>query len=154
MTAELSLQAIMTGSTCGFHCWQAHEEVCRCSCNGANHGILRMGGLQPKRTAKIDGQFYELAAIVARRPEHECYGQFDADCRAEFARIRDARFPDLDAYAYGDFRRFRTMPIVDRKISETQARWPEVQAVPGALRLIWARPEGSEYARRSDRKAA
>lgn len=148
------LNAVITGSTCGFACWQAHEEVCHCSCGGANHGILRMGGNQPKRTAKIDGNFYELVAIIARKPEHECYAQFEADARAEFNRIQAERFPDLDHYAYGEWREEKTEPIVDRKISAAQAKWPEVQAIAGAARLIWARPEGTPYRKRSDRKAS
>lgn len=147
------LRAISTGSTCGDMCWHAREDICRCSCGGVNHGILLVGGSRPQRTAKIDGQFYELVAIVSY-DGCECYAQFDQKVRAEFARIAAERFPDLDSFAYGQFRRFSTMPIVDRKISETQSRWPEVQAVKDARRLIWARPAGSEYAKRADRKAA
>jgi hypothetical protein len=37
------------------------------------------------------------------------------------------------------------MPVVDRKVSEAQAKWPEVIAVPKAYHLIWARPAGSKY---------
>ena len=144
------LMAILTGSTCGFACWQAHEEICRCSCGGANHGILRLGGTQPQRTAKIDGQFYELVGIMSRNG-HECYATFDRACLAEISRIEDERFPNLDYYAYGEYRAEKTRPVVDRKIQPSQMKWPEVQAVPGALRLIWARPEGSAY---QQRKAA
>lgn len=147
------LMATLTGSTCGFACWQAHEEVCRCSCGGANHGILRQGGCQPQRTTKIDGQFYELVGIQSRAG-HDCYATFDRECMAEVRRIMDERFPDIDCYAYGNYRAEKTLPVVDRKISASQMKWPEVQAIQGALRLIWARPVGSDYRKKSERKAA
>ncbi len=28
-------------TACGFACWEAREDVCRCSCGGRNHGISR-----------------------------------------------------------------------------------------------------------------
>lgn len=53
-----------TGHTCGIACWAAREETCRCSCGGVNHGCLKTaGGEQPARSRKIQGQFYELAAV-------------------------------------------------------------------------------------------
>jgi hypothetical protein len=55
---------ILTDHTCGEACWEAREEVCRCSCGGANHGCLRdRGGVQPVRTAKIDGDRYSLLSV-------------------------------------------------------------------------------------------
>ena len=64
--------AILTGSTCGDNCWHAREEICRCSCGGANHGcLLADGAEQPVRTAKIDGGRYQLAGIGTLRELHE-----------------------------------------------------------------------------------
>lgn len=58
------IMVVLTSTTCGEPCWHATEDVCRCSCGGANHGCLRgAGGTQPVRTAKIDGQLYRLAAV-------------------------------------------------------------------------------------------
>lgn len=58
------MQVILTGTTCGAACWIAQEDVCRCSCGGANHGCLRSAdGVQPVRTSKIDGFMYELHAV-------------------------------------------------------------------------------------------
>ena len=62
----------LTSTTCGFACWEAREEVCRCSCGGRNHGILRDGGEMPKRTCKIKGFWYELHA-VGRSVYWECH---------------------------------------------------------------------------------
>lgn len=94
-----------------------------------------MGGAQPQRTAKIDGQFYELVGIATDYSE----------VRETTREVIAERFPGLNTWAYGEYREERTMPILDRKISETQSRWPEVQAVAGARRLIWARPAGTRY---------
>ena len=146
--------AIITGSTCGDACWHAREEVCRCSCGGKNHGILNIGGCQPVRNSKIDGNFYELVAVIPGRSEGEAWINVDQRCRAEYNRIIEERFPDLDMYAYGAWREEKTLPVVDRKVSPAQAKWPEVLAVPNAVRLIWSRPAGTAYKTRAMRKAS
>lgn len=136
--------SILTAHTCGDACWHAREEICRCSCGGANHGILNRGGAAPKRTCKIDGQFYELAGILSTEG-FDCAADFFNHCDVEVRRIRDERFPGLDAHYYGDYRPEKTMPIVERKANDTQLKWSEVAAVKGARRLIWARPAGTRY---------
>ena len=56
--------SIITDATCGEACWTAKEELCKCSCDGHNHGCLLISdGVQPNRTCKIDGFRYELVAI-------------------------------------------------------------------------------------------
>ena len=61
------VHAILSDITCGEACWCAKEDVCRCSCGGKNHGILRTpDGVQPIRQAKIDGYRYELLAVGER----------------------------------------------------------------------------------------
>ena len=50
--------------TCSFACWDAREDVCRCLCNGANHGINRTAGAaQPKHTMRVKRNLYELRAV-------------------------------------------------------------------------------------------
>ncbi len=62
------LVAFLSDITCGEPCWHAKEEICRCSCGGKNHGcLLNADGSRPVRTAKIDGQVYELAAVGSHR---------------------------------------------------------------------------------------
>lgn len=56
--------AFLSEATCGEACWEAREDVCRCSCGGKNHGCMRTAdGTRPTRTAKIDGLRYELKAV-------------------------------------------------------------------------------------------
>jgi len=62
-----TVMAVLTSQTCGEACWHAREEVCRCSCGGANHGCLTHGGERPERTCKIDGILYRLKAVGKRR---------------------------------------------------------------------------------------
>jgi len=62
--ATLERLTTLTGATCGYICWYAREDVCRCSCGGERHGVLRDGtGDQPRREAKIQGRRYVLAAV-------------------------------------------------------------------------------------------
>lgn len=136
--------AVMTGSTCGDMCWHAREEICRCSCGGANHGILTRGGVAPKRTCKIEN-FYELVAVIPGRAEGECWNDVQQRINAEIERVTNERFPDLDHWAYGNWREEKYLPVLDRKVSASQSKWAEVAAVPNACRLIWARPAGSRY---------
>ena len=44
--------------------WHAREDICRCSCGGRNHGILRNGGEQPERTSRKGRAIYKLIAIT------------------------------------------------------------------------------------------
>ena len=60
--------AILTAQTCGDNCWHAREEICRCSCGGANHGVLKTAdGIRPTRTAKIQGVLRKLHAVATRQ---------------------------------------------------------------------------------------
>jgi hypothetical protein len=145
-----SLVAILTAATCGDGCWHAREEICRCSCGGANHGILtRADGKQPNRTRKVKGELFELVAVVGG--VH--WSEVNAQLYAERGRVAAERFPDVDQFAYGEWRERPTYPILDAKIQPGQQNWPEVRAVPNACRLVWARPAGSDYARKSDRRS-
>ena len=68
MAAGMSaIAAFLTEATCGEACWEAREDICRCSCGGKNHGCMRTAdGTRPTRTAKIDGYRYELKAVGNR----------------------------------------------------------------------------------------
>lgn len=146
--------AILTGTTCGDACWHAREDICRCSCSGKNHGILTQGGTAPVRNSKVQGEFFELVAVIPGPTTRECWHDAFKRANAERSRIITERFPDVDPYAYGQYREGNIFPVIERKPSPTQLKWPEVAAVPGAYRLIWARPAGSAYLKRAaDHKA-
>jgi hypothetical protein len=51
--------------TCGEACWEAKEDVCKCSCNGKNHGI-RKRGENPIRTKRVKGHLYYLQMVGNR----------------------------------------------------------------------------------------
>jgi hypothetical protein len=64
MVTQSIIQAMITEQTCGEMCWHAKEDICRCSCGGRNHGVLRtQDGIQPDRTSKIDGDMYTLIGV-------------------------------------------------------------------------------------------
>ena len=74
----MDIMSILTDATCGEVCWNAREDICRCSCHGKNHGCLKSPeGINPIRTAKIHGYVYELKAIgkyseIHRQAEDIC----------------------------------------------------------------------------------
>lgn len=80
---------ITTEATCSDPCWYAREDVCRCSCGGKNHGILRTpGGGLPPRTRRVYGERYELAGIVGYSLEdHGCYALHERAARDQADQI-------------------------------------------------------------------
>lgn len=110
---DANLLATLTGTTCGFACWEAREDVCRCSCGGKNHGILAHGGEQPQHQAKIAGHVYKLAAV----------GSWP-DIRQQ---AYDYNVPKDSAGNY-DYRqaKYGRNAAVDKPPTANQRKWPEV----------------------------
>lgn len=132
--------SILTGHTCGEACWEAREDICRCSCGGRNHGILRTSdGKRPERTCKNGHKRYILAAVVLG------YNQAK-DTEREITR---EYMPNLDWCAYGEYRDELQPPIMTRKASDSQKKWQEVQAIDNPegreVMLIWRIPDVDQY---------
>ena len=108
--------SILTDATCGDACWHAREEVCRCSCGGRNHGILRgTGGTQPARTARIDGHVFTLRAVGSH-----------SDLAPETRRIHRLAYASK---RYGWMQKTPDFPAVLRAASAAQiAGWKELAA--------------------------
>ncbi len=132
-----TLIAYLTEQTCGESCWHAREDICRCSCNGKNHGCLRdSGGERPVRSSRIDGYMYQLHAVgydVAdigdkMNEDSNLYGIYTYNT----ARSRDKMYIGAPAKA-----RYATQSQVDR--------WPELAAYRGldlyfnCPTLLWVR---------------
>lgn len=126
------MEIIITGTTCGESCWAAQEDICRCSCGGRNHGVLRTSdGSRPERTSKINGIMYRLIAVGTM---HE----IGLALRKRQDEIRDAgvektRWGSPDYYCNDRGSRFQ-----ERKASLSAiAAWPELTAarsVPAGTR--------------------
>jgi len=113
--------------TCGEACWQAREDICRCSCFGKNHGVLRgEDGLRPTRTRRAAGYVYVLhavesnmhsARIVSLRPMELLDREIDRTAR------HAGIVAGYDAHtfkAYGE-------PTLLRTASDSNVRaWPEL----------------------------
>ena len=110
----------LTGTTCGFACWEAREEVCRCSCGGANHGILKNGGEQPKRTCKIRSFWYELYSIGRGL-------DIGKECHALRIEANGGTYLGKDGYVavYHDSKPGDL--FYDKRASAHQLKWPEVK---------------------------
>lgn len=123
----MSLLAFLSEATCGEACWEAREDVCRCSCGGKNHGCLRSkDGVRPTRNAKIDGYRYELKAVAG-------------DVYAEAKAINDKVSQHIGGYTYHPDATQKGAPArVKRATKEQIARWPELAAAREQIAKIEA----------------
>jgi hypothetical protein len=156
----MSLVSFLSEATCGEACWEAREDVCRCSCGGKNHGCLRSkDGVRPTRNAKIDGHRYELKAVGGR----ELYAEAEAINKANGPYRVETTAP---FYKYWWHETDRGAPARLKPATKDQlARWPELAAARAeidALKaagecaavylrawpyLLWARVEQKEAAK-------
>lgn len=120
------IRAVLSSQTCGETCWHAREDVCRCSCGGANHGCLNHGGTQPIRATKIDGQPHTLLAV----------GHY-SDMDKEAARLNEEagikfRYAHTAREHFGE-----NPPIKMRKATQAQVqKWAELTAYRAPESLV------------------
>ena len=131
-------------ATCGEACWHAREDVCRCSCSGKNHGILKRDGQeQPARTRRIGHTRLKLVAVFPTHRGAVDYiresGQFYS-----YHSPRDAVHP-IDR-RWLDHRGIKDLGMGSERATDGQLKWPEVaniwsEAGRGASRpyLVWQR---------------
>lgn len=127
-----SIAAFLTETTCGEACWQAHEDICRCSCGGKNHGCMRSADdIQPTRASKIDGYRYELKAVGTN-----VYGEAKAINHANGPRSVD-RINERLTYTYWWDSTDRGAPARVKRATESQiAKWPELSAARSEIESI------------------
>lgn len=126
----------LSGSTCGDSCWHAREDVCHCSCGGVNHGCLRSAdGVQPTRTAKIDGHMCELAAVG-----------YDIDKDA-IAINKAAGVTSYNAHRARQHWGTGQPKAMVRGATEAQVKkWPELAAYRHNLKEAWREANPTLYA--------
>ncbi len=112
---ELTKLQFYTQSTCGEACWEAREDICRCSCGGKNHGILRKGGERPQRTRKMQQYRYTLQAVVVG---------YSAACRA--VRDLNSTVPDYDPWRWNPSGGDCGDPYTKQKAGRSALNWQEV----------------------------
>ena len=155
MVVKDLIQAIYTERTCGDACWHAREDICRCSCVGRNHGILRNAdGEQPVRTRRINGAMYTLHAVPATWEDAGCIANamrpiedLDRDIRMA------ARERGILNLAQSYIRGLNENPVtVIKTASKSEVeKWPELASFrPGAPYwrpgLLWVRSDCVDWA--------
>ena len=123
------LGAILTQATCAEACWHAREDVCRCSCGGANHGcLISPDGTQPERTRRIDGVRYKLQAT-------------DGDIEHAAQQLNGATGITYLYAATSQDRGFRGIPAKIRRATHAQLEhWPELSAARARIRASQTLP--------------
>ena len=126
------LQAILTDATCGEACWEAREDLCRCSCGGKNHGCLRgVEGVRPVRHCKLQGYRYALHA-TGHDVHREAYA---INLPAGHTYVYAAESHDL---------MFAGLPAKIRQASDAQLEtWPELLAY--RTEACWTDEEGRRH---------
>ena len=138
---ESKMLGIETATTCGAACWYAREEVCRCSCHGANHGVLLMGGEQPRRNCRIQDQRYVLGMVGS-------YSECEKAMR-DFGYSEAAKTFRTTSYGYSYFRSGEPGAPMWRKVANDSqiAKWPELcgcgrkAAWDSNASLLWTRED-------------
>lgn len=137
------LEIILTEATCGSACWEAREDVCRCSCGGKNHGCLKTAdGVRPERMAKIGGFRYVLKAIGGNRTEPSLYQQARVINQAEPKRTSNG-------YVWHWYPTDKGAPARVKTATKQQVHgWAELashKSQPGAWKprpdLLWVRED-------------
>jgi len=129
-----AIAAFLTEATCGEACWQAVEEVCRCSCGGKNHGCMRTAdGVRPQRTAKIDGYRYTLQAVGT-----DLYDAAVAINKAAGFKAID-KISDTLTYHYSWSETDKGAPARLKSASQKQIdTWPELASAREAIAAVKA----------------
>lgn len=135
------LIATLTGTTCSFPCWYAHEKVCRCSCGGKNHGaLLDPKNPTPERIVTIAGHKYRLEAVGQWSEINTLYRRFLM--RLGWAKIdptvtyHDTQIPYHQAYFVGN--NYKGAPAIVKKATDRQYIWPELKMMGNVtLYLLW-----------------
>ncbi len=136
---------------CGPDCWEARNDICRCSCGGRNHGIKRRTPTcqeVPLRRQMVWEDFlWELVKVSVPVPvggEVCAPSKFDDEAQAA---NRAAGIPFLYAHTArkfygGDFPVAHVRPFTDAQI----AKWTELAAWRGpkaeASMALYGKPVG------------
>ena len=126
------IEAFLTDATCGEACWEAREDICRCSCGGKNHGCMRTSdGVRPVRSAKIDGVRYTLRAVGCN-----VYGEAKAINKAN-PKPAVSYGTNTVVYSWGDNE--RNAPARVKSATKDQlAKWPELASFQDAIDKVRA----------------
>ena len=136
--AEIAATTTMT--TCGEACWRAREDVCRCYCGGANHGVLRSGnGERPTRTRRVGRHVYELEAVFGGTSG-------DRDAHKYITEILEARGVQYAYHVAGNANisnewadSHKDNPYRFAPASKSAVKsWPELSAYRDSLEDDWA----------------
>lgn len=156
-------------TACGPMCWEAREDVCRCSCGGANHGIHRhtrpdCAGL--KRQMVYEGFIWELSRVSA--VEDRGSNRFSPEHLDSEAQELNTKAGIRYLYAHTARQHYGEFPVaIVRPATASQiAKWPELNAwrfedaehsmaMYGKPQLLWLRRDDiTQQVHEAMRKAA
>ena len=118
------VMGLLTGHTCSLMCWMAQQDECRCSCEGANHGILKNGdGVRPLCMKQIKDKRYELDSVHP----------WESKART--------RMEDVGNYRYGTSEWDKVGDHHIQRATKAQLKWDEVKPfIPQERNEYWFHP--------------
>lgn len=128
---------------CGPQCWEAKDDVCRCSCGGRNHGIRRNnapGCEHLKRQLVYDGYIFELANVS--EPHDMGYGHFSPSRFDDEAMAANTAAGIQFYYAHTARKHYGYFPVaIVRVATDSQiAKWPELANWRGKVSPLYGKP--------------
>lgn len=134
---------IFSLTACGPQCWEARDDVCRCSCGGANHGIHRhkspsLTGL--KRQLVYGGFIFELSQVAA--PIDRGSGIYGPEILDQKAQELNRKAGINYAFAHTSRNHFGEFPVaILRTPTDSQIeKWPELAEWRGKVNAMYGKP--------------
>lgn len=131
-------------TACGPACWEAKDDVCRCSCGGAHHGIHRnknQSCADLKRQMVYGGFIFELRDVA--KPIDRGSGIFGPDtCFNGEARELNEQAGIKFYFAHTSRNHFGEFPVaIVRTPTDAQiAKWPELAEWRGKVSPLYGKP--------------
>lgn len=139
------ITGLFSMTACGPACWEARDDVCKCSCGGRNHGVHRHrvpGTAGLKRQKIYSGFIFEFDRVSP--PEDRGSGQYGPDVVAldRYCQELNTKAGVRHLYAHTTRNHYGEFPIaIMRQATDAEInKWPELAEWRGKVNGIYGKP--------------